>query len=130
MELEKAKEIVKVLANGMDPTTGDVLPHASPYNDPMVISGLFTVLESLRAVKRPKKTIEKRQQENIYAGRPKNAGLPWTDESKTEVASRFRRGASMDELSGHFGRTKGSIVAELTKQGLIESADEAPAKTI
>jgi hypothetical protein len=124
MELEKAKEIVKVLANGTDPTTGAVLPNASPYNDPIVIRGLFTVLESLRAVKRPKKTIEERQQENIDAGRPRNAGLPWTEELKREVASRFRSGTSMDDLSRHFGRTKGSIVSELMKQGLIESRDE------
>ena len=60
MELEKAREIVKVLANGMDPATGEVRPYQSPYNDPIVIRGLFTVLESLRAVKRPKKTIEPR----------------------------------------------------------------------
>ena len=124
MELEKAKEIVKVLANGMDPATGEVLPHASPYNDPIVIRGLFTVLDSLRSVKRPKKTIEERQQANIDAGRPKNAGLPWTDELKVEVASRYRSGTSMDDLSGYFGRTKGSIVSELMKQGLIESRDE------
>ena len=125
MELEKAKEIVKVLADGMDPATGEILPHTSPYNDPMVIRGIFTVLESLKTVKRPRKTIAERQQENVDAGRPKNAGLPWTEEMKVEVASRFRTGTSTDELSGHFGRTKGSIVSELMKQGLIEPGDEA-----
>jgi hypothetical protein len=125
MGLEKAKEIVKVLENGMDPAAGEVLPHKSPYNDPIVIRGLFTVLESLRAVKRPKKTIEERQQENINAGRPKNAGLPWTEEFKEEVASRFRSGTSMDKQSRDFGRTKSLIVSELMKQGLIESQDES-----
>jgi len=125
MELEKAKEMIKVLANGIDPTTGEVLPHVSPYNDPIVIRALFRVLESLRDVKRPKKTIEEKQQENINVGRPMNAGLPWTDELKMEVASRFRRGTSVDELSKHFGRTEGSIVSELMKQGLIESSKKA-----
>jgi hypothetical protein len=124
MELEKAKEIVKILANGMDPSTGEVLPPASPYNNPIVIRGLFTVLEALRAVRRSKRTTKERQQENIDAGRPKNAGLPWTDEMKVEVASRFQGGTSMDELSRHFERTRGSIVAELMRQGLVESRDE------
>ena len=125
MELEKAKEIIKTLADGMDPSTGEALPPASPCNDPIVIRGLFTILESLRAARRPKKTIEERQQENIDAGRPKNVGLPWTDEMKVEVASRFRGGASVEDLSRSFERTRGSIVSELMKQGLIESGDEA-----
>ena len=125
MELEKAKEIIKVLANGIDPTTGEVLPEVSPYNHPSVIRALFTVLESLKDVKKPKKTIEQKWEDNINAGRPKNTGFPWTDELKIEVASKFRSGASIDELSKYFERTKGAIVSELMKQGLIESKDEA-----
>jgi hypothetical protein len=54
-----------------------------------------------------------------------NAGLPWTDESRMEVVSRFRSGTSIDELSKYLGRTKGSIVSELAKQGLIESSEKA-----
>jgi hypothetical protein len=44
MELAKAKEIVTLLANGTDPTTGEVFADESPYNHPMVIRALFTVL--------------------------------------------------------------------------------------
>ena len=123
MELEKAKEIIKMLANGIDPTTGEVHPDVSPFNDPNVIRALFTVLESLKALKKPRKTIEQKQQDNINAGMPKNAGLPWTDELKIEVASKFRNGTSTHDLSVYFERTKGAIVSELMKQGLIESRD-------
>ena len=125
MELNKAKEIVKTLADGVDPTTGEALPHESPYNDPGVIRALFTVLGSIKAANKPKKTNEQKQRDNIDSGRPKNAGFPWTEELKTEVASKFRSGASIDELSEHFERTKGSIVSELMKQGLTESRDES-----
>jgi len=121
MELDKAKEIVKVLANGINPASGEILPAVSPYNDSDVIRALFTILESLNAIKKPKQTIEQKQEENINAGRPKNAGLVWTDELKMEVASKFRNGSSIDELAKYLERTKGAIVSELEKQGLIES---------
>jgi hypothetical protein len=125
MELEKAKEIVRLLADGIDPTTGEVLPKESPYNDPVIIRALFSVLESLKEVRKPKKTIEQKQQENIDSGRPRNAGLPWTDELKTEVASKFQCGTSVPELSRYLERTKGAIVSELMRQGLIESDEES-----
>lgn len=124
MELDEAKEIVRALADGVDPTTGEVLPQASPYNDPSVIRALFKVIESTRPVKQPTKTNEQRQQDNIDSGKPKNAGLPWTDESKTELSSKYRSGVSIDELCKYYERTKGAIVSELMKQGLVESSNE------
>lgn len=47
------------------------------------------------------------------------------DELRMEVASKFRSGTSIPELSEYFERTNGAIVSELTKQGLIESGKEA-----
>ena len=34
METTEARVIVKTLAQGIDPTTGEVFPQNSPYNDP------------------------------------------------------------------------------------------------
>ncbi|KFX01153.1 hypothetical protein [Pectobacterium carotovorum] len=116
MELSEAKDIVTALINGIDPTTGEVLPEGSPYNDPQVIRALFTVWSTIET----KKTLEEKQHENIQAGRPKNAGLAWNEESKALLASKFQNGTSIDELVTNFERTKGSIVSELMKQGLIE----------
>ena len=124
MELEKAKEIVRLLAEGIDPTTGEVLPPDSPYNEPIVIRALFTVIESLKEVRKPKKTVKQKRQENIDSGKPRNAGLPWTDDLKMELADKFRSGTSIPELSRYFERTKGAILSELTKQGLIEDDEE------
>ena len=92
MELEKAKEIVRLLSDGIDPTTGEVLPKESLYNDPVVIRALFSVIESLKEVPKPKKTIEQKQQDNLDSGRPRNAGLPWTGEMKAEIASKYQNG--------------------------------------
>jgi hypothetical protein len=51
VEIEKAKEIVKLLANGTDSTTGEVFADDSYYNHPMVIRALFTVLNHVRIQK-------------------------------------------------------------------------------
>ncbi|MCL6331692.1 hypothetical protein EXT51_19580 [Pectobacterium carotovorum subsp. carotovorum] len=120
MELSEAKDIVTALINGIDPTTGEVLPEGSPYNNPQVIRALFAVLDTLKVKKQPKKTLEEKQQDNLKAGRPKNAGIAWDDELRELLASRFQSGASIDELATNFERTKGAIMSELTKQGLIE----------
>lgn len=121
MELDEAKQIVKALANGIDPTTGEVLPKGSPYNDPAVIRALFTVLGSIKTVKRSKQSDEQKQQGNSEIGKPKNAGLPWPEELKAEVASKYLSGTPVHKLARYFERTTGAIVSELTKQGVMVS---------
>ena len=110
MEIDKAKEIVSLLAYGIDPTTGEVFPDDSPYNHPSVIRALFAVLRSVRVSKRQsQQSMEDKQAQNVAGGRPRNAGLPWTEELKEEIAEMFRGGTSIDELAQYFERTSGAI---------------------
>ncbi len=125
MELNKAKETIEVLANGINPVTGEVLPGEGPYNDPIVIRALFTVLESIKAIRPPRKTPEQRQNDNVENGKPRNAGLPWTTELKAEVAEKFKQGSSVNALAESFERTSGAITSELVKQGLIDATEVA-----
>ena len=67
-----------------------------------------------------KKTLEQKQTENLENGLPKNAGLPWTEEQKNDVAEQFKSGKLVSVLANEFGRTNGSINSELKKKGLIE----------
>ena len=109
MEFEKAQEILQVLADGYDPVTGEVFPPDSPYNNPEVIRALFTILQEIKAGKhKPAKD------------KPKNAGLPWTEKLKEEVAQLYKEGQSIKELATHFERSVWSIKAELTHLGVIE----------
>ena len=121
MEIDKAKEIISLLAYGVDPTTGEVLPQDSPYNHPSVIRALFSVLSSVGT---PKKKIgqsmEEKQTQNVASGRPRNAGLPWTEELKEKVAVMFKSGTSIDGLAEYFERTSGAILSQLMHQGLID----------
>jgi hypothetical protein len=47
MELQLAREIINVLAQGIHPVTGEAMPPDSPYNEPPVIRALFAVSRAL-----------------------------------------------------------------------------------
>ena len=123
MDVKSAKQIVELLARGIDPVTGELFPDDSPYNHPQIIRALFIAAENIitdTSNNKGRKTIEEKQQENIQRGRPKNAGLPWTNELKNEVADRFKSGATIKDLASHFERTEGAILSELVRQGLVD----------
>lgn len=118
-QLNEARELVSALANGTDPGTGEILPAKSPYNDPTVIRALFTVLNASIG-RATKKSLEQKMEENLSAGRPKNAGLPWTDDLRSRLAEMFQGGTELPELAHHFKRTNGAILSELARQGLVD----------
>jgi hypothetical protein len=115
MDIYEAKEIVEILADGIDPTTGDVLPAGSICNDPDVIRALFKVLESIQM---PLKVYGKSIEEKKEKGRLKNRGLPWSAEDRKEIGILYNQGKTIKELSENFERTTGAIKAELRHQGL------------
>ena len=51
MDIERAKELISVLADGVDPLTGEVLEGDHLCNKPEIIRAMHVVLEELK--KRP-----------------------------------------------------------------------------
>ena len=123
MELRESRHIVNTLAQGVHPTTGEVFPPGSPYNDPTVIRALFAILAF---AKKPTKNNEERRRENIELGRPRNAFLPWSEIDRQYVATGFTDGKTIDELAGTLERSRGAIHAELIRQGLLEPEFQKP----
>lgn len=124
MELPRALEIVEALAEGVDPLTGEILSAESPYNSPEVIRALFTLLNAANGTpKKIKKTPEQKQADNLAKGLPRNTGMPWTETLKHTLAERFSSDQPMNALAAEFERSRGSILSELKRQGLI-SDDE------
>jgi len=115
MDIYEAKEIVEMLADGIDPKTGDVLSADSICNDPEVIRALFKVLESIQM---PLKVSGKSIEEKKEKWRSNNMGLPWSAEHREEIGILFNQGKTIKELSAHFERTTGAIRSELKYQGL------------
>ena len=121
----RALEIIQTLADGVDPMTGEVFDEQSPYNHPTVIRSLFCCLGmARRSVRKRRLSPEQRRADNIAKGLPGNAGLPWTEALRQQLAAGFGEGETPAQLAMRFERTSGSIVAQLKKQGLI-AEDEA-----
>ena len=104
MDIIRAKEIVRVLADGVDPTTGEVLPRESVYNSPEVIRALFTLLEYVDkdAVKDP----------------VRNAGKPWTDAEDDKLRDEFLSKIKISDIAKEHGRSYGAIESRLDHLGL------------
>ena len=119
MEIREAQRIVNTLAQGIHPTTGELFAPDSPYNDPEIIRALFTVHDFVRQARKPRMSTDERRQENLDLGRPRNYGLPWTDDARSKVAQGFADGKTIEELALTFERTRGAIQAELMRQGLL-----------
>ena len=104
MDINRAREIVAILAEGIDPTTGEVLADDNVCNKPEVLRALYTVLKHTE----------------YYRRQAENAGKPWTEEDDALLAELYKSGSSVKELKERFKRTSGSIRSRLERLGLIQ----------
>lgn len=113
MDYTHAKEILAMLADGVNPTTGELLSENDTCNQPDIIRALHVaVMELEKAEKRASKAL------------PENSGKPWTPEDEDALLRMYRQGASKKELCEYFKRTSGGIAARLVRLGVIQSRDE------
>lgn len=81
----QALQIVRILADGVDPHSGEVFSQESPYQKPETVRALCTAAQALeRAV----------QWEERRKRLPANAGKAWNDEEDERLAGRVRRGTA------------------------------------
>jgi hypothetical protein len=110
MDTSKALEIVRALADGTDPYTGEVYPPESPYQNAETVRALFTAIDALERAERRKK--RKR-------ALPERAGQPWDDEEDSVLIKRFKEGVGVKEIAVEHKRTEGAILSRLEKLGKI-----------
>lgn len=108
MDIQRAKELLTVLSDGVNPLTGEVLPEDDSCNQVEIVRALNTVLRVLDSqLKKPNKlSLE-------------NAGKPWTKEDEEVLERMFEAGCTRKEICHHFKRSSGAIVARLVKMGII-----------
>ena len=75
MDVQRAKELLTVLADGVDPLTGEVLPDDHVCNKGEIVRALHCAVEQLSH--RRKKPL------------PENNGKPWTEELDDELSRLF-----------------------------------------
>jgi hypothetical protein len=110
MDNNKALEILKALADGFSPTTGEKFPLASPYQHPDVVRALCHAVIVLEG---------KIRNERKRGQLPENAGQPWSSDEDQKLIQAFEAGQPMDELAKIHKRTRLSIESRLIKLGKI-----------
>lgn len=127
MDVTKAHGIVSALANGVNPTTGEVFPSDSPYQSPAIIRALFIasrVLERALAAPTPAAKVEPPPAAKADTS---NVGKPWSADDDQRLLTEFDAGRSASELARLLGRTVAGIEARLEKHGRITAGERTTA---
>src|SRR3979490_2105264 len=112
MDSVQALAVVRSLANGVDPESGEVFPAESSYQRPLVVRALYeaaTALERMGRLERGK------------AQMPPKTGEPWTEEEDRKLLAAFDAGRALQELGAAHQRTMGAVRARLLKYGRINA---------
>jgi hypothetical protein len=112
------KQIIRHLAEGVDPLTGELLEGNGPLNSPVVIRALYSLLNECEGRTRNRRDPKAR-------AAPENFGKPWSEADRTWLQQSYLGGVAEAELAATLKRTKGGISGELIRLGL----KEAPAPT-
>lgn len=109
MDKNKTIEVLEVLANGVDPVTGEVSVSNNPCQHPEVIRALFNAITLLKSlvIKNDKP-------------QPANKGALWSKEEDEKVISAFKNNVSVSQLAKEHKRSRTAIEARLFKLGLLQ----------
>jgi hypothetical protein len=113
MQLDAALPIVRALADGVNPVTGEAYPEHSPYAEPRALRALYSAVDLMqREVEREKR------RERL----PANFGKPWTEGEDKALVAEFDAGITLPDIARKHLRTQSSIRLRLEKLGKIEPA--------
>jgi len=124
METAKTIEILKALAEGIDPGTGEHYPAGSPYQHPDTVRALFAAIRGLENSAPPPVKTDAPQKPA-----PENAGRPWSQEEDSRLGQAYDSGKSVEELALVHKRSKWAIESRLARMGKIpEPPSRFPAR--
>ena len=107
MEIQDAIKVVRALANGVHPETGESLSDDS----------VFHVAQAVVALNRALAAMVAQQEREIH--KPGKAGAYWTRTEDEQVCEELRKGMDFKDIAKAHDRTIPSIVARLVKLGKI-----------
>lgn len=110
MQLDSALPIVRALADGVNPVTGEAYPEHSPYAEPRTLRALFSAVDLMQ-----KEVEREKRRERL----PANFGKPWTEGEDTVLAGEFAAGLALSEIARTHQRTQSSVRLRLEKLGKI-----------
>jgi hypothetical protein len=112
MDKAQALAVIRSLANGVDPESGEVFPPESVYQRPQTVRALYEAAAALERMER----FERRQ-----AQLPAKTGEPWTEDEDRKLLAAFDAGRALQELAAAHQRTMGAVRARLLKYGRINA---------
>ena len=112
MDQSQALAVVRSLANGVDPETGEVFPAESVYQRPQTVRALYEAAAALERMER----FERRK-----AQLPQKTGEPWSEDEDRKLLAAFDAGRALQELAAAHERTMGAVRARLLKYGRINA---------
>jgi hypothetical protein len=132
METAKTVEILKTLAEGIDPGTGEQFPAGSTYQQPDTVRALFSairMLENPASASSGPVPAKPASAAVMAKSVPENAGRPWSEEEDARLGRTFDSGKSIEELAAIHKRSKWAIEARLARLGKIpEPPSRFPAR--
>lgn len=103
MEINRAKELLTILADGINPVTGELLPDEDSCNQVEIVRALHAVITELDNNKAPTKKHRE------------NAGKSWTEEEEKQLLEEYRAGLKVKEIAKAHERSNGAITSKLAK---------------
>ena len=116
MDTETALILMRPLADGINPITGEQLTEDHAFQQPQIVRALSVAVGCLEQVE-----LQDKRRKRM----PANSGLPWTEIDDEALAAGFDGGKTLAELASECQRTRGAIEARLVKLGKLESAQAA-----
>jgi hypothetical protein len=110
MNQTEALQVVRSLANGVDPQTGEVFAPDSAYQRAETVRALFLAAQALEHAER----FERRK-----AQLPPKTGEPWTEDEDRKLLAAFDAGRALAELASAHQRTQTGVRARLVKYGRL-----------
>jgi len=107
MDIVETLKIMRSLANGVDPSTGEKIEANSVCRQPQTVKALNRAISALVHE-------EKREQR-----KPSNAFRSWTRAEDAQMCEELRSGKDFHEIAKAHNRTVASILARLVKLGEI-----------
>ena len=111
MQLDAALPIVRALADGVNPVTGEAYPEQSPYAEPRTLRALFSAVDLMQ-----KEVEREKRRERL----PANFGKPWSEGEDRALTAEFDSGLGMADMARRHARTQSSIRLRLEKLGKID----------
>jgi hypothetical protein len=107
MELKEAIATIRVLADGVNPTTHEALDANDACRQPESVKALNRAVGALLA------------QQDRESRNPANAGRAWSRAEDQQVCEELRLGKDINEMAKAHNRTVPAIAARLVKLGKI-----------